>query len=67
MRMLIDCMYIIINLIQLFFVLTCRVLTGLFITLMSLEGMRDTHRRLIGVSTVTDPHLRHNKLVAVLG
>jgi hypothetical protein len=38
-------MYIIVDLIV--FVLTCRVFIGLFVILMSLEGMRDIHRRLI--------------------
>jgi hypothetical protein len=40
-------MYVI-DLIIFVFVLTCRLFIGLFIMLMSLEGVRDIHRRLIG-------------------
>jgi hypothetical protein len=43
------------------FVLTRWVYIGLFIILMSLEGVRIIHRCPIGVSTVIDPHFRHNK------
>jgi hypothetical protein len=41
-------MYVIVDLIIFGFVSTCRVFIGLFIMLMSLEGVRDIHRRLIG-------------------
>jgi hypothetical protein len=57
-------MYIIVDLIIFVFVLICRVFIGLFIMLMSLERIRHIHRRLMGMSTVIDPHQGHNKLVA---
>jgi hypothetical protein len=41
-------MLIIVDSIIFGFVLFCGVLIGLFITVISLEGMRDIHRRLMG-------------------
>jgi hypothetical protein len=58
--------YIIVDLIIFVFVLACRRFIGLFIIIMSLEGVRDIHRLPIGVSTVIDPHWGHNKLVAAV-
>jgi hypothetical protein len=46
--MLIDCMYVIVDLITFVFVFTCLLIIGLFIILMSLDGVRDIQRRLIG-------------------
>jgi hypothetical protein len=59
-------MNVIVDSIIFVFVLTRRMFFGLFIILMSLEGVRDIHRRLVGVSTVIDPYQGYNKFVAAV-